>query len=234
MSGGIAFNERPAASVRRAGSEGRAALAKSFEEMTESAAERAEWFGNTVVDMLPGLYATALRLAKNRADAEDLVAESVAQAWSALDSLRDKGAFRGWIFRILSNCFVSNCRARRARPQTEPFPDDDGSAEDFSLFERLHQPFLLWSGNPEQEFLDHLLREDVERAVDAVPEAYRLTVVLVDLEGFSYQEAAQALDVPIGTVRSRLARGRSLLQRALWTQAEDAGWKRPYSEAPPQ
>jgi RNA polymerase sigma-70 factor (ECF subfamily) len=202
--------------------------------MTESTAERAEWFGNTVVDMLPGLYATALRLAKNRADAEDLVAESVAQAWRALDSLRDREAFRGWIYRILSNCFVSNCRARRARPQMEPLPDEDHSAEDFSLFERLHQPFLLWWANPEQEFLDRLLREDVERAVDAVPESYRLAVVLVDLEGLSYQEAADALDVPIGTVRSRLARGRSLLQRALWAQAEDAGLKRDYNEAPDQ
>ncbi|MGH7551956.1 MAG: sigma-70 family RNA polymerase sigma factor [Longimicrobiales bacterium] len=202
--------------------------------MTESTAERAEWFGSTVEGMLPALYATALHLAKNRADAEDLVAESVAQAWSALDSLRDRGAFRGWIFRILSNCFLSNRRARRARPQTEPLPDEDGSAEGFSLFERLHQPFLLWWGNPEQEFLDRLLREDVERAVDAVPEVYRLTVVLVDLEGFSYQEVADALNVPIGTIRSRLARGRSLLQRALWAQAEDAGWKRPYKEAPAQ
>lgn len=94
----------------------------------------------------------------------------------------------------------------------------------FSLFERLHQPFLLWWGTSEQEFLNKILRDDLERALDALPEVFRLPVILSDLEGFSYQEIADILHVPVGTVRSRLARGRSQLQRALWQQAREAGF----------
>jgi RNA polymerase sigma-70 factor (ECF subfamily) len=95
--------------------------------------------------------------------------------------------------------------------------------DDFSLFERLHQPILLWWSNPEQQFLDRLLRADLERAVDSLPENYRVVVVLADLQGLTYQEIADNLEVPIGTVRSRLARGRAMLQKALWRHGEDAG-----------
>ena len=90
-------------------------------------------------------------------------------------------------------------------------------------FQRLHQPFLLWFANPEQEFLDKLLREDLERALAALPEHYRVVVVLADVEGLKYGEIAEALDVPVGTVRSRLARARSALQRTLWNVACDHG-----------
>lgn len=88
---------------------------------------------------------------------------------------------------------------------------------------RLHQPLLLWWGNPEQEFLNKLLRRDLERAIDALPEAFRVVVVLAELEGFTYPEIAAMLEVPVGTVRSRLSRGRACLQKALWEQALAAG-----------
>ena len=189
-----------------------------------AAIERAAWFEREVVALLPDLLGAALRLEKNRADAEDLVAECVARAWSRLPTLRDASAFRGWMFRILSNRFISECRARGTRVEL-PLEESDAVGEDFSLFARLHAPILLWWSNPEQEFLDRLLREDLERAVDALPECFRIVVVLVDLQGFSYQDAAAALDVPIGTVRSRLARGRSLLQKSLWLHAQDAGMR---------
>lgn len=116
--------------------------------------------------------------------------------------------------------FLSERRALRSRPETEPLPSDD---ESFSIFERLHQPFLLWWGNPEQEFLNALLRGDLEHALQALPEGFRVVVVLAEIQGFSYQEIADTLEIPIGTVRSRLARGRSLLQRALWEHAQEAG-----------
>ena len=92
-----------------------------------------------------------------------------------------------------------------------------------SLFERLHQPFLLWWGTPEQEFLNRLLREDLVRSIEALPELYRIVVVMADVQGFPYGEIACALEIPVGTVRSRLARGRALLQKALWEHACDAG-----------
>jgi RNA polymerase sigma-70 factor (ECF subfamily) len=94
---------------------------------------------------------------------------------------------------------------------------------EFALFDRLHQPFLLWWGTPEQDFLDRLLREDLVRAIEALPDRFRVVVVMADLQGLSYGEIAASLQVPVGTVRSRLARGRGLLQKSLWEHACDAG-----------
>jgi RNA polymerase sigma-70 factor (ECF subfamily) len=187
-----------------------------------------EAFETRVLAILGPLHGVARRLTKNEADAEDLVAESITRAWQARASLADSGAFRAWLFRILSNTFISERRKTLARPREEPLVDESGDEEGaFSLFERLHQPFLLWFANPEQEFLDKLLREDLDRALAALPEHYRVVVVLADVEGLTYGEIAEALDVPIGTVRSRLARARSALQRTLWTVARDHGLQMP-------
>ena len=183
-----------------------------------------EAFETQVLAILGPLHGVARRLTKNEADAEDLVAESITRAWRARASLADAGAFRAWLFRILSNTFISERRKTLARPREEPLVDESGDEEGaFSIFERLHQPFLLWFANPEQEFLDKLLREDLDRAIAALPEHYRVVVVLADVEGLTYGEIAEALDVPVGTVRSRLARGRNALQRTLWTVARDHG-----------
>lgn len=182
--------------------------------------EDRDWFGRAVLALLPDLVSTALRLTRNRTDAEDLVAEATAKAWLGLGSLRDRERFRGWIFRILTNLYLDERRARATRPAEEPL--DEGAAT-FSLFERLHQPFLLWWGTPEQEFLDKLTRERLATAIEALPEPYRVVVTLVDAQEFSYQEVAEMLRVPLGTVRSRLARGRALLQETLWDLACDAG-----------
>jgi RNA polymerase sigma-70 factor (ECF subfamily) len=129
------------------------------------------------------------------------------------------------MFRILNNTFVSELRRAGARPQTESFDAAGGEAEEqeFSLFEQMHQPFLLWFGNPEQEFLDKLLREDLERALACLPEHYRMVVILSDVEELTYAEIAQALAIPVGTVRSRLARARGALQKMLWRQAGERG-----------
>jgi RNA polymerase sigma-70 factor, ECF subfamily len=181
-------------------------------------------FETHVLAILGPLHGVARRLTKNEADAEDLVAESVTRAWQARASLADTRAFRAWMFRILTNTFISERRKMLARPREEQLVDESSDREDgFSLFERLHQPFLLWFANPEQEFLDKLLREDLDRALAALPEHYRVVVVLADVEGLKYGEIAEALDLPIGTVRSRLARARSALQRTLWSVARDHG-----------
>lgn len=193
-------------------------------------ADEHDWFERDVVQLLPALLAAARRLTRDHADAEDLVAETVARAWRRLDTLRDRATFRGWIFRILTNCWTSECRRTASRPVLEPL-FDDAEAESFSLFEKLHQPFLLWwSSNPEQEFLSKLLREDLEAAVDALPDAFRIVVVLADVEGFTYRDIADSLDVPVGTVRSRLARGRALLQKRLWMHVPGGHGSRPEAE----
>lgn len=190
-----------------------------------------KWFEQEVVGLLPDLYATAMRLAKNTADAEDLVAEAVSKAWDARKSLHDLSNFRGWIFRILMNTFLSDCRRHGAEPVFQSLPDECEAGDEFSLFDKLHQPFLLWWGNPEKEFLDRLLREDVEQAIDQLPVSFRAVVVLAELQGFSYQEIGASLNIPTGTVRSRLARGRCLLQQALWKHGTDLGLMQPPSRA---
>jgi RNA polymerase sigma-70 factor (ECF subfamily) len=182
-------------------------------------------FEEQVLGLLGSLQGVARRLTRNDADAEDLVAETVARAWRALDSLESEPAFRAWIFRILNNTFISDLRRADARPRLEPIECEDEDAEggDFSIFEQMHQPFLLWFSNPEQAFLDKLLREDLDRALAALPDCHRVVVILSDLEEFSYPEIAATLGIPIGTVRSRLARARSALQKALWQQAQAYG-----------
>jgi len=106
------------------------------------------WFADQVETLLPELYGTAVRLCRDRTNGEDLVAEAIAKAWEALPTLRNRDVFRGWVFRILTNTFISQYRVGRGRGETEPV---DVEAEEFSLFEHLHQPILLWWGNPEQD-----------------------------------------------------------------------------------
>jgi RNA polymerase sigma-70 factor (ECF subfamily) len=183
-----------------------------------------EAFETEVMQIVGRLHGVAMRLTRNETEAEDLVAETIARAWRARDSLAVPAAFHGWMFRILNNTFISDRRRASARGQIEPIGDADADDEQpFSIFEQLHQPFLLWFGNPEQEFLDKLLREDIDRALAALPEHYRVVVVMADMEDLKYAEIAEALRIPIGTVRSRLARARAALQERLWTLARDRG-----------
>ena len=182
-------------------------------------------FEDQVLELFGTLHGVARRLTCNGADADDLVAETVARAWRAREALEDEGAFRAWIFRILHNTFISDKRRVAARGEVHADCLDDEEDEDgrFSIFEQMHQPFLLWFSNPEQQFLDKVLREDLERALCSLPEHHRIVVVLSDLEEFSYAEIAESLGIPVGTVRSRLARARSALQKILWRSAQAYG-----------
>lgn len=185
-----------------------------------------EFFEKQLLELLGPLQGVARRLTGNDADAEDLVADTVMRALRALDTLECEAAFRSWMFRILNNTFISDCRKAGARPRTESIDAEDDEGGEFSLFEQMHQPFLLWFSNPEQAFLDKLLREDLERALAALPEHHRVIVVMSDLEECSYAEIAEALCIPIGTVRSRLARARGALQKALWERANEYGLRK--------
>jgi RNA polymerase sigma-70 factor (ECF subfamily) len=180
-------------------------------------------FEDQVLALFASLHGVARRLTCNDAEAEDLVAESVARAWAARDTLDDPAAFRAWVFRILHNTFISERRRVTTRAEVHADPCEDGDDGEFSIFEQMHQPFLLWFSTPEQQFLDKLLRDDLERALCTLPEHYRVVVVLSDLEEFTYAEIAHALDIPMGTVRSRLARARSALQKILWRSAKEYG-----------
>jgi RNA polymerase sigma-70 factor, ECF subfamily len=191
-------------------------------------------FEDQVLELLGTLHGVARRLTCNDADAQDLVAETVERAWRARDALEDGAAFRAWIFRILHNSFISDRRRASARAKVQlDCREEDEDAEQFSLFEQMHQPFLLWFSNPEQEFLDKVLREDLERALCTLPEHYRAVVVLSDLEDFTYAEIAAALEIPVGTVRSRLARARGALQKILWRSAQAYGLSAAATESCP-
>lgn len=189
--------------------------------------EKRRFFEQEVSRLMDRLYGTALRLTRNPPDAEDIVAEAVGRAWAKLDELRDMGQLEGWLFRILNNTFVDAWRRRKSRQDREETlggPESEASgAPDFSLFQQLHQPFLLWWGTPEERVLDDLLREDIQRALDALPDGYRVVIILVEVQGYSYKEAGDLLEIPLGTVRSRLNRARGLLQKSLWQQAREAG-----------
>ena len=184
-----------------------------------------EFFSREITKHMESLYNTALRLSRNPDTAEDLVAETVSKAWAAFAKLEQRDRFRAWIFRILTNTFISSYRKQKTEGETVPYVEEPGEDDDeqFSLFESLHQPFLLWWDNPEQTFVNNLLREEIDNAINALSDEFKTVVMFIEVQGFSYEETAEIMDVPIGTIRSRLKRARSKLQKALWQEAMDAG-----------
>ena len=182
------------------------------------------FFSREIEENMDALYGTALRLAGARADAEDLVAETVSKAWSAVDSLQDRQRFRPWVFRILHNCFISRYRRDIVRPKTLEYEEDDDLV---TLLNEQPDDFLVWWANPERQFFNNMLGSAIMAAIDDLPESFRVTIILVNVEGLTYDEAADVLGVPPGTIRSRMKRGRTLLQKALWQQARDAGLAAP-------
>lgn len=183
------------------------------------------FFSERIDELSSSLYHLALRLTRNDSDAKDLVAEAVIKAWSAFATLQDRERFRPWIFRILHNRFISDYRKASIRPREMSWQEDTehGPEEVVELLVAQSNDFLNWWGNPEKEFVNGLLADEIARAIDSLPEVFREAIVLINVEGLSYDDAAEVLGVPPGTVRSRMRRGRTLLQKMLWQQAKDAG-----------
>ena len=168
----------------------------------------------------------AKRLTRNETDAEDLVAEAVSKAWASIDKLKDRSRFRPWIFSIQRNMFISQYRKAKTRPEEELFEEDHSEYaghEVASLLIEQPDEFLFWWANPEQKYVNNLLGAEITRAIEKLPVAFRETILLVNVEGFSYDEAAEVLSVSPGTIRSRINRGRTLMQKFLWQHAYDAG-----------
>jgi RNA polymerase sigma-70 factor (ECF subfamily) len=177
------------------------------------------FFGTGVEQNIDALYSVALRLTRKNVDAEDLVAETVAKAWSAIGTLNDQDRFRPWLFRILHNTFVSDYRKKAIRPIEARFDEgEDSEYELASLLNEQSDDFLVWWSNPERAYFNDLLGDQLLAAIDSLPEAFRSVVVLVNVEGFTYDETAEVLGIAPGTVRSRMKRGRTLLQKSLWAQ----------------
>jgi RNA polymerase sigma-70 factor (ECF subfamily) len=174
-------------------------------------------FEEEAMPFLPGLYRAALRLTRNPADAEDLVQEAYLRAYRAFHQFEPGTNLKAWLYRILTNQFINMYRKSQREPVT--VPDED--VEDWYLYNRLAREAPDTSA--EAVVIDSMPDEDVRAAVEALPEQYRAAVLLADVEGFAYKEIAEILEVPIGTVMSRLHRGRKALEKALWEKVRERG-----------
>jgi RNA polymerase sigma-70 factor (ECF subfamily) len=187
--------------------------------VTEAAADRARReFEELVLEHLGSLHGFALTLTRNAADAEDLVQDAVVRAYRFFHRFERGTNVRAWLFRIVRNTFINAYRKRRARPAESRFEAIAGAYEQL-----IDETRVLRLPNPEEALSDALVLDDVRRGLDDMPEEYRAVVHLCLLEGFSYRETAEALDVPVGTVMSRLHRGRKRLQAALLEHARHRG-----------
>src|SRR5512132_1994868 len=184
-------------------------------------------FEGLVLAHLDPLYSAALRLTKNERDAEDLVQDTFLRAYRFFDKFERGTNIKAWLFKILTNTFINRYR-RRVKERTVV----EGSER-----ETVHERFISreateYAANPEQYFFDRLLSDDILGAIDALPLDFRLVVILADLQEFSYKEIAEILGCPVGTVMSRLYRGRKLLQKMLKRYASDSGVLKPAEGAP--
>jgi RNA polymerase sigma-70 factor, ECF subfamily len=183
----------------------------------DEAALRAR-FERDVLPMLSSLYGAALRMTRNPADAEDLVQETYLRAYRGFAGFQEGTNLKAWLYRILTNSYINTYRKRQREPQIVDGPDD---IDEWYLFDRLGARNV--EGSAEEEVLERIPDEDVKRALESLPENFRMPVMLADVEGFSYKEIAEIMDTPIGTVMSRLHRGRKALEKALWETARQRG-----------
>jgi RNA polymerase sigma-70 factor (ECF subfamily) len=193
------------------------AVTGGTETPTDDAALR-ERFERDVLPLLPNLYAAALRMTRNPADAEDLVQDTYLRAFRGFSGFKEGTNLKAWLYRILTNSFINTYRKKQRQPQTVEGPDD---IDEWYLFDKLGGRNVELSA--ETEVLDKIPDEAVKAALESLPENFRLPVLLADVEGFSYKEIAEIMDTPIGTVMSRLHRGRKALQKALWDTAKERG-----------
>jgi RNA polymerase sigma-70 factor, ECF subfamily len=176
-----------------------------------------ERFEREVLPLLPNLYSAALRMTRNPADAEDLVQETYLRAYRGFSGFEEGTNLRAWMYRILTNTFINSYRKK----QREPVTVQDDDLDEWYLFDKLGENGVEPSA--EAEVIRSMPDEDVQKALEALPEGFRLAVLLADVEGFSYKEIAEILGIPIGTVMSRLHRGRRALEKALWERVRERG-----------
>jgi RNA polymerase sigma-70 factor (ECF subfamily) len=193
------------------------AVTGGTETPTDDTALR-ERFERDVLPLLPNLYAAALRMTRNPADAEDLVQDTYLRAFRGFSGFKEGTNLKAWLYRILTNSFINTYRKKQRQPQTVEGPDD---LDEWYLFDKLGGRNVELSA--ETEVLDKIPDEAVKAGWESLPEKFRLPVRRAEVEGFSSREIAGIRDPPIGTVMSRLHRGRKALQKALWDTAKERG-----------
>ena len=178
-------------------------------------------FEQAAMPYLDSLYNTAYRMARNAEDAEDLVQETYLKAYRSFGQFTPGTNLKAWLFKILKNTFINEYRKRQAAPIESDFADIEESFESQLAAEATGQ-----MKNPEETILEGAFDEGVQKALDELPVDYRMAVLLADIEGFSYKEIAEILDIPVGTVMSRLYRGRKLLEAEMLRYARERGYLR--------
>jgi len=177
-------------------------------------------FTEQAMPLMSSLYSGALRMTRNPADADDLVQETYLRAYRGFGGYQDGTNLKAWMYRILTNTYINSYRAKQRRPDET----DLGEVEDLYLYRRLGGLEAANLGrSAEDELMDTFSEAEVKTAIEELPENFRMAVLLADVEGFSYKEIAEILDIPIGTVMSRLHRGRKALQKALYDYAVTHG-----------
>lgn len=171
-------------------------------------------FAQEAMQYAQSLYTTALRMTRNPADAQDLVQETYLKAYRSFATFDEGTNLRAWLFRILTNTFINNYRAKQRRPQESELKD----VENLYLYHRIPELSQL-SSSAEDQLMDMFAGSEVRQALESLPEAFLMPVLLSDVEQFSYKEIGEILEIPIGTVMSRLHRGRKALQQALYEYA---------------
>ena len=179
-----------------------------------------EQFTSDAMQYAPQLFSTALRMTRNRSDAEDLVQETYIKGWRSFHTFEKGTNLRAWLFRIMTNTYINKYNAQK-RKGTEVELDD---IEELFLYKRLgsiDQSQL--SSSAEDQMLNLFTDDEVKNALESLPEDFRVPVLLSDVDGFAYKEIAEMLEIPIGTVMSRLHRGRKAMQKMLYEYARDRG-----------
>lgn len=180
-------------------------------------------FGDDALPFAGQLYSAALRMTRNPADAADLVQETMLRGFRGYANFTEGTNLRAWLFRILTNSYINSYRAKQRRPLETDLAD----VEDLYLYRRLGSIEDAAGRSAEDQLFDIIADDDVKQALEDLPENFRLPVLLADVQGFSYKEIAEMLDVPIGTVMSRLHRGRKAMHKALYDYAERRGFVPP-------